>query len=62
MELLYDLDTEAAVIAAERGIDMVRAGTVGAHPAFVGAMVEDAIKHGPPPACPPDGCASPWRP
>ncbi len=64
MEVLYDLDTEAAAIAAERGIEMVRAGTVGTHPAFVRAvreMVEEAIKHGPPPACPPDCCAPPPR-
>jgi len=64
MEVLYDLDTEAAAIAAERGIEMIRAATVGTHPAFVRAvrdMVEDAIKHGPPPACPPDCCAPPRR-
>ena len=64
MEVLYDLDTEAAAIAAERGIEMTRAGTAGTHPAFVRAvreMVEEAIKHGPPPACPPDCCAPPRR-
>jgi len=64
MEVIYDLDTEAAAIAAERGIEMVRAGTVGTHPAFVRAvreMVEHAITHGPPPACPPDCCAPPHR-
>jgi ferrochelatase len=65
MEVLYDLDTEATAIAAERGIEMVRAGTVGTHPAFVRAvrdMVGDAMKHGPPPACAPDCCAPPRRP
>jgi len=64
MEVIYDLDTEAAAIAAERGIELVRAGTVGTHPAFVRAvreMVEGAIKHGPPPACAPDCCAPPRR-
>jgi len=64
MEVIYDLDTEAAAIAAERGIEMVRAGTVGTHPAFVRAvreMVEDAITNGPPPACLPDCCAPPRR-
>src|SRR5262249_39339708 len=60
MEVIYDLDTEAVAIAAERGIEMVRAGTVGTHPAFVRAvrdMVDDAIRNGPSPACPPDCCA-----
>jgi protoporphyrin/coproporphyrin ferrochelatase len=64
MEVIYDLDTEAVRIAAERGIEMVRAGTVGTHPAFVRAvreMVENAIKRGPPPACPPDCCEPPRR-
>ena len=35
MEVLYDLDTEAQELAAELGIKMVRAGTVGTHPAFI---------------------------
>lgn len=63
MEVLYDLDTEAAAIAAERGIQMARAGTVGTHPAFIRAireMVEDAITHGPPVPCVPDCCAPPY--
>jgi len=40
MEVLYDLDTEAQAIAAERGINMIRAGTVGVHPKFVGMIRE----------------------
>jgi ferrochelatase len=65
MEVLYDLDTEAADIAAERGIEFVRAGTVGTHPAFVGAirqMVQAAIENGGVATCPPDCCKAPQRP
>ena len=42
MEVLYDLDTEAQQLAAELGINMVRAGTVGTHPAFV-SMIRQLI-------------------
>ena len=42
MEVLYDLDTEAADLCRELGIDMSRAATVGTDPAFVG-MVRDLI-------------------
>src|SRR5262249_2010060 len=35
MEVLYDLDTEAKAVAAELGIRMIRAGTVGTHPLIV---------------------------
>jgi ferrochelatase len=42
MEVLYDLDTEAADLCRELGIEMVRARTVGTDPAFV-AMVRDLI-------------------
>ncbi len=35
MEILYDLDTEAADLARELGMKLVRAPTVGTHPAFV---------------------------
>jgi len=42
MEVLYDLDTEAQAIAAERGIRMARAGTVGEHPKFI-AMIRELI-------------------
>jgi ferrochelatase len=38
MEVIYDLDTEAATHARERGIEFVRAQTVGTHPAFVSAI------------------------
>jgi ferrochelatase len=35
VEVLYDLDVEAAMIARESGIKMVRAQTVGDHPKFI---------------------------
>ena len=35
LEVLWDLDNEAAATAAEVGITLVRAGTAGTHPAFV---------------------------
>ncbi len=42
MEVLYDLDTEARAIAAERGLEMVRAATVGVHPKFL-LMIRELI-------------------
>ena len=42
VEVLFDLDTEAAGLAAELGMKMARAGTVGAHPAFI-AGIRDLI-------------------
>jgi ferrochelatase len=76
MEVLYDLDTEAADLCRELGIDMVRAATVGTAPAFIG-MVRDLIAErawglparpaiGLLPAnhdvCPLDCCPAPVRP
>lgn len=42
MEVLYDLDTEAADVAAELGIHLVRAATPGSHPRFV-AMIRELV-------------------
>jgi ferrochelatase len=42
MEVLYDLDTEARQLAAEMGIRMVRAATVGVHPRFV-SMIRELV-------------------
>jgi ferrochelatase len=64
MEVLYDLDFEAAAIARERGIEFLRAGTVGTHPDFVRAirqMVQTALAQGIA-ACSPDCCPPPSRP
>lgn len=40
MEVIWDLDTQARQTAAEVGIRLVRAPTVGTHPAFVAALAE----------------------
>jgi protoporphyrin/coproporphyrin ferrochelatase len=40
MEVIYDLDLEAAALAKERGIEFGRAGTVGTHPLFVAGLVD----------------------
>ncbi|HWE49843.1 MAG TPA: ferrochelatase [Bryobacteraceae bacterium] len=40
MEVLYDLDLEAAELARERGIDFVRAATAGTHPKFVAGLAD----------------------
>ena len=42
MEVVMDLDIDAAAVAREIGLTMVRAGTVGTHPAYV-AMVRELI-------------------
>jgi ferrochelatase len=42
MEVVLDLDVQAAERAREVGINMIRAGTVGAHPAYV-SMVRELI-------------------
>lgn len=56
MEVVFDLDTEAAQTAAELGLSYVRVATPGVHPSFV-AMVRDlvleraAIDRGESPVC-----------
>lgn len=42
MEVLFDLDTEAMDLCKELGINMVRAGSVGTHTAFV-SMVRELV-------------------
>lgn len=64
MEVLYDLDFEAAAIARNRGIEFLRAGTVGTHPDFIRAireMVQSAMTNGVT-VCAPDCCPPPQRP
>ena len=74
MEVIHDLDVEAREVADEAELPMVRAGTVGTHPAFVEAIRElvrertdDAPRRtcGPLPAwhdaCPVDCCAWPGQ-
>ena len=54
VEVLYDLDVEAAAVARETGLEMQRASSVNAHPAFVGALADavrstiDRYRHGRP--------------
>ncbi len=43
MEVLYDLDTEARQLAAEIGLNMIRAATVGTHPTFI-KMIRELIR------------------
>ena len=40
MEMIFDLDTEAAATAAKLGLTFARAATAGDHPAFVRALVD----------------------
>jgi ferrochelatase len=75
MEVLYDLDHEAAQACAEMGLNMVRAGTVDTHPRFVQMIrklvqerlsddvVREAIgRYGPNwDVCPEDCCPAPIR-
>lgn len=60
MEVLYDLDTEARAVCEELGVKMVRAGTVGMHPAMI-EMIAEMIdqEHA---ACAEGCCAAPRRP
>ncbi|MDZ4817707.1 MAG: ferrochelatase [Planctomycetota bacterium] len=43
LEVLYDLDTEAAALSQELDMSMVRAGTVGTHPRFI-RMIRELIE------------------
>lgn len=43
MEVMYDLDFEAAAICKELGLKMSRAGTVGTHPRFV-RMIRELVE------------------
>jgi ferrochelatase len=51
VEVLYDLDVEAAELAEQLGLRFVRAGTPGTHPAFV-AMIRELIQERLDPAAP----------
>jgi ferrochelatase len=60
MEVIYDLDTEARALCEELGIRMVRAGTVGTHPAII-RMIAELIEREPA-ACAATCCPAPQRP
>jgi ferrochelatase len=76
MEVLYDLDTEAAALCEEIGLRMVRAATPGTHPRFIRMireLIEERMSGRPeratigalppvPDVCPPDCCPPPPRP
>lgn len=44
MEVIYDLDTEAAESAEKLGLGFARAGTAGTHPAFVAGLADLALE------------------
>jgi protoporphyrin/coproporphyrin ferrochelatase len=60
MEVIYDLDTEARAVCEELGVRMVRAGTVGTHPAII-RMIAELIERIPAP-CAATCCPAPQRP
>jgi ferrochelatase len=60
MEVLYDLDTEAAGVCKDLDMRMVRAKTAGTHPEFI-RMIRDLMLAGAS-ACPADCCERPQRP
>jgi protoporphyrin/coproporphyrin ferrochelatase len=76
MEILFDLDTEAAELCAQLGLQMVRAKTVGTHPRFIRMIRElicERMDENPrkavlgvlgarPDVCPADCCPMPRRP
>jgi ferrochelatase len=75
LEILYDLDVEAADVSRQSGIKMVRAATVGTHPAFVkmiGQLIAERLLPNEPrlamgsfgpnhDVCPFDCCPAPQR-
>jgi ferrochelatase len=61
MEVIYDLDVEAADKAAELGLPMIRAATAGTHPRFVG-MVAELLAEPEPAPCAATCCPAPRRP
>ncbi|MFI6507661.1 ferrochelatase [Streptosporangium sp. NPDC050855] len=60
MEVVYDLDVEAAETAERIGLPLVRAATAGVHPRFV-SMVGELIAEPEPLACPATCCPAPRR-
>jgi ferrochelatase len=55
IEVVYDLDVEARALCEDHGIRMVRAGTVGTHPAMIRMIARLAEQE--PAKCP--GCCAP---
>jgi protoporphyrin/coproporphyrin ferrochelatase len=65
MEVVYDLDTEAAALCRQLGVNLSRAATVGRHPAFVSMIRELILERTEDRArcdtCRPDCCPPPRR-
>lgn len=66
MEVIYDLDTEAAATARDLGLRFARAATAGTHPAFVAGLVDlllerAATERGEQPERVAVGSAGPWH-
>jgi len=64
MEVLYDLDVEAAALAGELGLNFVRAGSAGLHPAIVRMFRELVLERLAAPegaSCAADCCPPPRR-
>ncbi|WP_055481250.1 ferrochelatase [Sphaerimonospora mesophila] len=60
MEVIYDLDVEAATVAEKLGMPLTRAATAGTHPRFV-AMVGELLAEPRPASCPATCCPAPRR-
>ncbi|MBG0830794.1 ferrochelatase [Planomonospora sp. ID67723] len=60
MEVVYDLDVEAAELAAEIGLPLTRAATAGTHPRFV-SMIGELLAEPEPAACGMTCCPAPPR-
>lgn len=60
MEVLYDLDVEAAAAAQKLGLNFVRAGSAGLHPAMV-RMFGELIAGAEPEACAAECCPGPEK-
>jgi ferrochelatase len=64
MEVLYDLDVEASAVARELGMEFIRAGSAGLHPAMVrmfGELVRERTEGVKTDWCAPDCCPAPRR-
>ncbi|MEO8591727.1 MAG: ferrochelatase [Candidatus Solibacter sp.] len=61
MEVMYDLDYEAAGLAGKLGLNFVRAQTAGTHPAVIGMLCEliEQRQSEDLPFCAPDCCPAP---
>ncbi len=65
MEVMYDLDHEAAALCRSLGLNFVRAQTPGTHPAVIGMLaylIEQRQSETELPLCAPDCCPAPRRP